>query len=154
MTEIESSLQEKRSFNPSDNFSSNAKVKSLKEYFEICEESEKNYEKFFSNPIEFNGCKTAWLAFPILIKKEANFTRREFQIYLEERKIQTRVVFTGNILRQPMCKNINKKIRKEGYPNADAIMERGVLLPLHHGMTKDMFKRLHECIDNFIALKS
>ena len=114
----------------------------------------KNYEKFFSNPIEFNGCKTAWLAFPILIKKEANFTRREFQIYLEERKIQTRVVFTGNILRQPMCKNINKKIRKEGYPNADAIMERGVLLPLHHGMTKDMFKRLHECIDNFIALKS
>ena len=49
MTEIESSLQEKRSFNPSDNFSSNAKVKSLKEYFEICEESEKNYEKFWSD---------------------------------------------------------------------------------------------------------
>ena len=49
MTEIESSLQEKRTFNPSDNFSSNAKVKSLKEYFEICEESEKNYEKFWSD---------------------------------------------------------------------------------------------------------
>ena len=114
----------------------------------------KKYEKFFSNPIEFNGCKTAWLAFPILINKEANFTRKEFQIYLEERKIQTRVVFTGNILRQPMCKNITKKIRKEGYPNADAIMERGVLLPLHHGMTKDMFKRLHDCIDEFVSLKS
>ena len=52
MTEIESSLQEKRSFNPSDNFSSNAKVKSLKEYFEICEESEKNYEKFWSDKAE------------------------------------------------------------------------------------------------------
>ena len=114
----------------------------------------KKHKKFFSNPIEFNGCKTAWLAFPILINKEANFTRKEFQIYLEERKIQTRVVFTGNILRQPMCKNITKKIRKEGYPNADAIMERGVLLPLHHGMTKDMFKRLHDCIDEFVSLKS
>ena len=114
----------------------------------------KKHKKFFSNPIEFNGCKTAWLAFPILINKEANFNRKEFQIYLEERKIQTRVVFTGNILRQPMCKNITKKIRKEGYPNADAIMERGVLLPLHHGMTKDMFKRLHDCIDEFVSLKS
>ena len=47
-----------------------------------------------------------------------------------------------------MCKGINKKQEKEGYPNADSIMERGVLLPLHHGMTKDMFKRLHNCIEN------
>ena len=53
-----------------------------------------------------------------------------------------------------MCKGINKRIRKEGYPNSDSIMERGVLLPLHHGMTADMFKRLHDCIDEFIAKKS
>ncbi len=49
MAEIESSLQENRTFNPPSNFSSNAKVKSLKEYFEICEESDKNYEKFWSD---------------------------------------------------------------------------------------------------------
>jgi len=109
------------------------------------------YKNIFSNPVEFPGCNTAWLAFPILIKREANFSRKEFQIYLEERAIQTRVVFTGNILRQPMCKGIKKRTRKEGYPNADAIMERGVLLPLHHGMTSEMFERLHNCIDEFIA---
>ena len=91
---------------------------------------------------------------PILIKKDAPFTRRQFQIYLEERNIQTRVVFTGNVLRQPMCKGINKKTRKEGYPHADSIMERGVLLPLHHAMTKDMFERLHNCIDEFISTKT
>ncbi len=112
------------------------------------------YKNLFSNPIELYGCNTAWLAFPILIKKEANFTRKEFQIYLEERAIQTRVVFTGNVLRQPMCKDIKKVIRKEGYPNSDAIMERGVLLPLHHGMTNDMFDRLHNCIDEFIEIKN
>ncbi len=114
----------------------------------------KKYKNLFSNPTELPGCKTAWLAFPILIKKEANFSRKEFQIYLEERAIQTRVVFTGNVLRQPMCKGINKRVRKEGYPNSDSIMERGVLLPLHHGMTDDMFKRLHYCIDEFVAKKS
>ena len=111
----------------------------------------KKHEKYFSNPEETYGCNTAWLAFPILIKDDAPFSRREFQIYLEERDIQTRVVFTGNITRQPMCSNIKKVITDEGYPNADAIMERGVLLPLHHGLTEGMFSRLHSTIDEFIS---
>lgn len=111
------------------------------------------YPELFSNPIETKGSNTAWLAFPILINKNANFSRREFQIFLEKRKIQTRVVFTGNIVRQPMCKSINKRVREKGYPNADSIMERGVLLPLHHGMTDEMFQRLHETIEEFINSK-
>jgi CDP-6-deoxy-D-xylo-4-hexulose-3-dehydrase len=109
------------------------------------------YPDYFLNPLETVGCSTGWLAFPILITQSAPFTRREFQIFLEERNIQTRVVFTGNILRQPMCAGINKKVLADGYPNADAIMERGVLLPLHHGLTDSMFERLHETIDIFIS---
>ena len=40
--------------------------------------------------------------------------------------------------------------RSEGYPNSDAIMERGVLLPLHHGMTEKMFNRFFDVVDKFI----
>ncbi len=112
------------------------------------------YPDIFSNPIELKDSNTAWLAFPILIKDKANFKRRDFQIFLEERNIQTRVVFTGNILRQPMCKNIAKKVSIDGYPNADAIMEKGVLLPVHHGMTDEMFDRLHSTIEEFINAQS
>lgn len=108
------------------------------------------YPKYFSNPQELDKCNTAWLAFPILINKESPFTRKEFQIFLESRNIQTRVVFTGNIIRQPMCNNIQKRVMEQGYPNADNVMERGVLLPLHHGLTENMFSRLHETIDEFI----
>ncbi len=108
------------------------------------------YPDFFVNPIENPNCKTSWLAFPVLIKEEAPFTRKEFQIFLEENKIQTRVVFTGNILRQPMCKGIKKKVTKFGLGNSDAVMKRGVLLPVHHGMTDQMFIRLHETIEEFI----
>ena len=113
----------------------------------------KKYEEYFQIPLENNDCETAWLAYPIVIKKEAPFSRREFQIFLEKRNIQTRVVFTGNILRQPMCKDIKKKVLDEGYPNADLIMKRGVLLPIHHGMTNDMFKRLHFEIESFLTSK-
>ena len=112
------------------------------------------HSAYFSNPVELHGCNTAWLAFPVLIKEDAPFTRKEFQIYLENRNIQTRVVFTGNILRQPMCANIRKKVIPEGYPNADNIMERGVLLPLHHGLNEDMFSRLHKTIEDFIDIYS
>ena len=108
------------------------------------------YKKYFSNPIERDNINTAWLAFPILINKNAPFSRKEFQIYLEKRNIQTRVVFTGNIIRQPMMKDVTYKVVENGYPNADAVMERGVLLPLHHGLTNSMFERLHETISEFL----
>jgi CDP-6-deoxy-D-xylo-4-hexulose-3-dehydrase len=109
------------------------------------------YNQFFDVPLETYGSNTAWLAFPILIKKEAPFSRRQFQIYLEERNVQTRVVFTGNILRQPMCKNIDKRVSTFGYPNADSIMERGVLLPIHHGLSETMFQRFHATITEFVT---
>ena len=108
------------------------------------------YKKYFSNPIERDNINTAWLAFPILINKNAPFSRKEFQIYLEKRNIQTRVVFTGYIIRQPMMKGVKYKVGKNGYPNSDTVMERGVLLPLHHGLTNLMFERLHNTISEFL----
>ena len=111
------------------------------------------YGDLFVNPEENKRCKTAWLAFPVLIKENPYFSRRDFQIYLEKRDIQTRVVFTGNILRQPMIRNLKIKKRDSPYINSDNIMKNGVLLPLHHGMTDEMFSRLHTTIEDFIKEK-
>ena len=97
------------------------------------------------------GSETAWLAFPIQLKKDTPFSRKEFQIFLEKRNIQTRVVFTGNINRQPGFRNINKRVNNIGYPNADYVMKYGVLLPLHHGLTDDMFDKLHSTIELFLS---
>tara|TARA_B100000795_G_scaffold82645_1_gene59894 strand:+ start:973 stop:2172 length:1200 start_codon:yes stop_codon:yes gene_type:complete len=108
------------------------------------------HKKYFSNPLEVGDINTAWLAFPVLINENAPFSRKEFQIYLEKRNIQTRVVFTGNIIKQPMMKGVKYNALEGGYPNADAVMERGVLLPLHHGMKDSMFERLHKTITEFI----
>jgi CDP-6-deoxy-D-xylo-4-hexulose-3-dehydrase len=109
------------------------------------------YSDFFSNPDEQKNSQTAWLAFPLLIKKKAPFTRKEMQIYLEKQNIQTRVVFTGNVMRQPMCRGINFKVVDGGCPNADEVMKSGILLPIHHGLTEGMFNRLHLTIEKFIS---
>jgi CDP-6-deoxy-D-xylo-4-hexulose-3-dehydrase len=118
--------------------------------FEIQKIFFEKHSNFFENPVELVTASTAWLAFPILIKKTAPFKRKDLQIFLEKRDIQTRVVFTGNILRQPMMKGINYISSPRGFVNSDAVMERGVLLPVHHGLNDNMISRLHKTIDEFV----
>jgi len=108
------------------------------------------HSNYFINPSEKKECKTAWLAFPLLLKKDAPFSRKEMQIYLEKQNIQTRVVFTGNVIRQPMCKGIKFKVVDGGCPNADNVMRYGILLPIHHGLTEEMFERFYFSINEFI----
>ena len=110
----------------------------------------KKHNRFFINPQQTSNSNTAWLAYPILLKDNTPFTRKQFQMYLEKRNIQTRVVFTGNINRQPGFRNIKKKVHNDGYPNADFVMKNGVLLPCHHGLNDEMFKKLHFTIEKFL----
>ena len=132
-------------------------LKSLKKNIQIRQSNFKKQYKFFkkhkdyfTNPEEIKNSSTAWLAYPILINKNAPFSRKDFQIYLEKRNNQTRVVFTGNILRQPMMKNQKYIGKLSELKNADNVMKRGVLLPVHHGMTSKMFTRLHNTIEDFL----
>ena len=75
------------------------------------------------------------------------------QIYLEKRNIQTRVVFTGNILRQPGFKKIKRIETKGGYPQSDNVMKNGILIACHHGLSKKMTKHIHKTVENFIKYK-
>jgi len=111
------------------------------------------YSKYFILPKQLKYSKTGWLAYPITIKKDAPFTRTEMQIFLEKRNIQTRVVFTGNILRQPGFKNIKSKKNKYGYPEADKVMKNGILIGCHQGLSVKMLKHMKKSIDDFILLK-
>ena len=113
----------------------------------------KRYEEYFILPKQLPGSKAGWLAYPITIRKDAPFTRTEMQIFLEKKNIQTRVVFTGNILRQPGFKNIKMKKDKKGYPEADKVMKNGILLACHHGLTNQMMQHIHRSIKEFINYK-
>ena len=113
----------------------------------------RKYEKYFILPKQLPGSRSGWLAYPVTIRKNAPFTRTEMQIFLEKRNIQTRVVFTGNIIRQPGFKNIKMKKNKKGYPEADKVMRNGILLACHHGLNKKMIKHIHKSIDMFLKSK-
>ena len=110
----------------------------------------KNYSNYFILPKQLQNSKTGWLAYPLTIKETAPFTRNEMQIFLEKKNIQTRVVFTGNILRQPGFKKIKAIKEKKGYPEADKVMKNGILIACHHGLTKDMIRHIYNSLNKFI----
>jgi CDP-4-dehydro-6-deoxyglucose reductase, E1 len=107
------------------------------------------YPEWFILPKQLPDSRTGWLAFAMTVKPTAPFTRTEMQIFLEKRNIQTRTIFTGNIVRQPGFKNIPHRADPRGYANADAVMKGGILLGCHHGLTDDMINHIHQSFGLF-----
>jgi CDP-6-deoxy-D-xylo-4-hexulose-3-dehydrase len=108
------------------------------------------YEEHFILPKQLPGSRTGWLAFAVTIRESAPFIRRDMQIFLEKRNIQTRTVFTGNILRQPGFKQYNTRISAAGYPEADKVMRGGMLLACHHGLNEAQISHVMESVSEFM----
>lgn len=110
----------------------------------------KQYEEYFILPNQLADSRTGWLAFAVTVKDNAPFIRRDLQIFLEKRNIQTRTVFTGNILRQPGFKNQAHKAAQGGYPEADRVMRGGMLIACHHGLNEEQIAHIKESITAFM----
>ena len=93
-----------------------------------------NYPHLFELPNQLKGLKTPWLAYPIILKDKSGINRQKLQIFLEKKGIQTRTIFTGNILRQPIMKKKFYKKVKNAEINSNNIMKNGILIGCHHGL--------------------
>jgi CDP-6-deoxy-D-xylo-4-hexulose-3-dehydrase len=88
-------------------------------------------------PLQLEGLETAWLAYPFVLRTDSGVPRAELQRRLESRGVDTRMVWTGNVVRQPMMRGVQHRRAPGGYPNADRVMEHGLLLPCNHFMGDD-----------------
>lgn len=113
----------------------------LKKYFA-------QYEKWFHIPYLLENAQTNWLAFPLTIKETAPFTRYAFLEHLEKHGIQTRVMFSGNITRHPIYKNIKYRIAST-LINSDIIMASGFLLGCHQGLGIEDIKFITKVSEKF-----
>ena len=108
------------------------------------------YPYFFDLPAQLKGLRTPWLAYPIIIRNNSGIDRQKLQIFLEKKGIQTRTIFTGNILRQPiMKKKIFKKV-KDAEVNSNNIMQNGILIGCHHGLKISDINYMIKFIKEFI----
>ena len=113
----------------------------------------RSYGKYFKLPEVYKNTVTPWLAFPLVIKNNKKFSRKEMQIFFEKNNIQTRTIFTGNILKQPLMKKLNYKMHKLCNPVANDVMRNGILLGCHQGLKANDLKYISNTFKKFAKLK-
>ena len=126
-------------------------IKIRNKNFEYLRNFFSNYKDLFELPEQYIGVKTPWLAFPLVLKKNNYFNRKNMQIFFEKNNIQTRTIFTGNILRQPVMKNKKYKKHPECNKVADDVMKNGILLGCHQGMNKSDLNFICNVFKKFLS---
>lgn len=93
----------------------------------------------------------SWFLFFMIVRDKAPFTRREFVAYLEGHKIQTRMLFGGNLLRQPAYQHIPHRVVGD-LRNTDKIMKDGFGIGVYPGLTEEIAGYVIQCIKNFLKV--
>ena len=117
--------------------------------FELLKKFFNNYSNYIKLPEQHKSVRTGWLAFPIVLKENAKIKRKKLQIYLEKKGIQTRTIFTGNILRQPIMKGQYYKKHKSATFVSDDVMKNGILIGCHHGLKQIELKYMCNMFEKF-----
>ena len=111
----------------------------------------KKLNKYFVIPRIENKVRTNFLAYPVILKNNNKFTRKKFQIFLEKHNIQTRPIFSGNILRHPAFqKLISRKNKLNNFKSSDYIMKNGLLIGCHQGLSNKDISYIHSIILKFL----
>jgi CDP-4-dehydro-6-deoxyglucose reductase, E1 len=95
----------------------------------------------------------SWFGYPIYVKEAAPFSRNELVQYLEENRIGTRLLFGGNLLRQPLYKGLKYRVVGDMI-NADRIMKNVFWIGVFPGLTEEMLKYVVSKIRSFCRTES
>ncbi len=125
-------------------------INTRRKNFEFLKNFFGKFNLFFNLPEQYPKVKTPWLAFPLVIKKNNYFDRKQMQIFFEKNNIQTRTIFTGNILKQPVMKNKIYKHHPKCNLIADDVMKNGILIGCHQGMVKSDLKYISNTFIKFL----
>jgi CDP-6-deoxy-D-xylo-4-hexulose-3-dehydrase len=110
----------------------------------------KPYEEFLLLPIWSKRADSSWFAFPIAVRSGAPFTRHALTTFLEERNIETRLLFTGNIVRQPGYRHIEHRIVGD-LPNSDLVLRASFFIGVYPGLDNARIAYMLEAFADFFA---
>jgi len=93
----------------------------------------------------------SWFGFPLTLKKNHQYNRRALIQYLSDSKIGTRLLFSGNLTKQPYMKNITFKVHGD-LKNTDLIMENTFWIGLYPDLSKKQLEYSIDKILNFFKI--
>jgi len=108
-------------------------------------------QDFFLLPQPTPNSTPSWFGFPIYVRPEAPFTRDEAVHWLEAHKIGTRLLFGGNLIRQPAYRHQNYRTVGDLH-NADEIMRRVFWIGVYPGLTQSMLDYVAEMLRTLTSM--
>ena len=124
-------------------------IEARRRNFRLLYQGLKNLEDFFILPQPTPGSEPSWFGFPLAVREEAPFTRNEVVRYLERRKIATRLLFGGNLVRQPAYREVPHRVVGD-LENSDFVMNHVFWIGVYPGLTEEMISFVIEKIREFV----
>lgn len=126
-------------------------VQKRKENFAFLSESLKSCEEFIILPKATTNSDPSWFGFPITIREEAQIARVDLLKFLDQNKIGTRLLFAGNLVRQPYFKDVPYRVVGD-LTNTDSIMNNTFWIGLYPGLSEQHLQFVVNKFEEFFGL--
>ncbi|MEW6606609.1 MAG: lipopolysaccharide biosynthesis protein RfbH [bacterium] len=114
-------------------------IEARKKNFNLLYQGLKEYEEVFILPQPTSNSQPSWFGFPITVRQKAKFSRAKIVNHLEKNNIATRMLFGGNLVKQPAYQNVNYRLI-DSLKNTDFVMDNTFWLGVYPGLTEEMIE--------------
>jgi CDP-6-deoxy-D-xylo-4-hexulose-3-dehydrase len=109
-------------------------------------------EEFLILPKATPNSNPSWFGFPITLKEDAPVARLELLQYLDQKKVGTRLLFAGNLIRQPYMLGRNYRV-SGSLENTDRVMNQTFWIGVQPALTQEMLNYSVKQIETYLGLK-
>lgn len=126
-------------------------IQARKDNFKFLRTRLSSCEEFLQLPEPTEDSDPSWFGFPITIKEGSPVSRHELVSYLDQQKIGTRLLFAGNLIRQPYMANFKYRVSGE-LRNSDNVMNNTFWIGVQPALTTEMLEYVVSQIELFLGI--
>lgn len=124
-------------------------IKSRQDNFAFLSKLFKKYESYFILPKPSKHSDPSWFGFPVMVQEKAPFSRADIVNHLEKNKIATRMLFGGNLTKQPAYEGMKYKVVGR-LDNTDLVMNNLFWIGVYPGITKEKLSYMAKIVEEFM----
>ena len=126
-------------------------IQTRKNNFKFLKERLSSCEEYLQLPEPIEHSDPSWFGFPITVKEGSPVSRNELTAYLDQNKVGTRLLFAGNITRQPYMENVQYRISGD-LTNSDNVMNNTFWIGVQPALTREMLEFVATKIETYLGV--
>ena len=123
-------------------------IEARRQNFNRLKQGMKAFEEFFILPEATEKSNPSWFGFPLTVRADAPFKRDDLLKFLNDKKIGTRLLFAGNLIRQPYMKGRNYRVFGDA-TNSDIVMRDTFWIGVYPGLEQPETDYILDMVKSF-----